>query len=112
MELTYHPLGGGVLKIKMGERLQLLRKLCGWKQWEVAEKLHRSRSTYAYYEIDKTRPEYETLIGLSSLYGVSVDFLMGLRNDFPGRDSIFYKQIVKLYDTECPNLEQDSSEPE
>lgn len=100
------------MKIKIGGRLRLLRKLCGWKQWEIAEKLHLDRSTYAYYEIDKTRPEYETLISIAAIYGVSVDFLMGLSNDLPSKDSLFHQRIAKLFDTECTEPERDSTEPE
>ena len=61
-ELTYHSTREVVpVKNAFRDMLRLLRRAGGWSQREVAERLHINRSTYAYYETGRTRPEYETL---------------------------------------------------
>ena len=44
------------------ERLRMLRKSNNLTQKQVAQSLSIDRSTYAYYEIDKTKPDYDTLL--------------------------------------------------
>lgn len=46
-------------------------------QQEVSSFLHITRSTYAYYECGKNVPQYDNLIRLAELYGVTVDYLLG-----------------------------------
>ena len=58
-------------------RLRMLRKASNMTQKQVAQKLSIDRSTYAYYEIDKTQPDYDTLLHISHIFHVSVDFLLG-----------------------------------
>lgn len=58
-------------------RLRLLRKVCGMTQRQVAQSLSLDRSTYAYYEIDKTKPDYETLLRIAQIFNVSLDYLLG-----------------------------------
>lgn len=59
------------------ERISMLRRSRGMTQKQVAELLSIDRSTYAYYESDKTRPDYGTLIHIADLFDVSLDFLLG-----------------------------------
>lgn len=63
--------------ITLGKQLRLLRQYNRLRQHEVAEALGVDRSTYAYYELDRTRPDYETLLRISDLYDVSLRFLLG-----------------------------------
>ena len=67
--------------IALHKRLRLLRAYNGLRQHEVAEALGIDRSTYTYYELGKTRPDYETLIQIASLYDVSIGFLLGLTDE-------------------------------
>lgn len=62
---------------ELSGRLQELRCHNRLTQRQVAEKLHVDRSTYSYYETGKTLPGIRTLMRLSSLYGVSIDFIVG-----------------------------------
>ena len=39
-----------------------------------------SRSAYTYYERDRSKPDFDTLITLSKIFGVSIDYLVGLSN--------------------------------
>ena len=63
--------------INLGATLRQLREFNGLKQGVVAKALGIDRSTYAYYELGKTRPSYETLIKISDLYDVTLRFLLG-----------------------------------
>ena len=63
------------------ERLRMLRKSNNLTQKQVAQSLSIDRSTYAYYEIDKTKPDYDTLLRISRIFNVSVDFLLGRDRD-------------------------------
>ena len=65
------------IEIQLPEMLRSLRVYNGLKQHEVAKELRISRSSYAYYEIGKTRPSLESLVHMARMYDVSVDFLLG-----------------------------------
>jgi HTH-type transcriptional regulator immR len=66
-----------VITIPLADRLLLLRRAQRWTQEEVAERLGIDRSTYSYYERGRSRPSYENLLKISSLYQVSCDYLLG-----------------------------------
>ena len=63
-------------------RLRLLRVASGMKQGEIAELLGVGRSAYTYYELSRSKPDYDSLIKLAKLFHVSIDYLVGLSN-FP-----------------------------
>lgn len=69
-------------KSTLALRLRLLRIASGMKQEEVAEVLGVGRSAYTYYELARSKPDYDALIRLSKLYRVSIDYLVGISN-FP-----------------------------
>ena len=58
------------------ENLVLLRKLHGYSQEEVAEKIGISRQAYAKWENGATIPDLEKAALLAEVYGVSLDSLM------------------------------------
>lgn len=60
------------------QRLSLLRRASGMTQKQVAQSLSIDRSTYAYYENDKTKPDYGTLTRIAHIFQVSTDYLLGL----------------------------------
>ena len=60
----------------LANNLKILRKRHGYTQSQVALLLEVNRSTYAYYELGKTRPKIATLQALSALYGVTIDDLL------------------------------------
>ena len=66
------------VKLLLPKRLKQLRGFHMLTQNEIAPVLHINRSTYAYYETGRTRPELETLVKLARFYSVSVDFLLGV----------------------------------
>ncbi|MBD5131137.1 MAG: helix-turn-helix transcriptional regulator [Clostridiales bacterium] len=60
------------------KRLRELRESYGYTQKQVAEKLHICQQSYARYEIDTGEPSLTTLVKLSQLFEVSVDYLLGI----------------------------------
>mgnify|MGYP002612299978 CR=1 FL=1 len=60
------------------KRLRALRLFNNLTQQDMAQVLGIHRSTYAYYELAKTRPEYETLLHLAALYDVDIEFLLSV----------------------------------
>lgn len=61
-------------------RLVELRKLRGLSQREVAEMIGTTERSYRRYENDEREPVLSSLIALARLYGVSTDYLLGLRD--------------------------------
>lgn len=58
------------------DKLILLRKKQGWSQEELAEKMNVSRQAVTKWEGAQSIPEVEKIIKLSSLFGVSTDYLL------------------------------------
>lgn len=61
----------------LGKRISECRKTAGFKQTEVAEKLHVQREVISYYENGKRTPNIEDLYIMAELFGVSLDYLTG-----------------------------------
>lgn len=59
-------------------RIRDMRIDRGLTQEQIAVLLHVSQNTYSQYEIGTTRFPLEVVIKLAELYGVSVDYLVGL----------------------------------
>ncbi|MBP5303431.1 MAG: helix-turn-helix domain-containing protein [Clostridia bacterium] len=52
----------------LGQRIALLRTASGMSQEQIANVLHISRSTYAYYESGKSSPSLDSLRTLIQMY--------------------------------------------
>lgn len=63
----------------LATHLRLLREKNGLTQRQVADMLNIDRSTYAYYESGKTRPDILTIAKLARLYRISTDFLLDVK---------------------------------
>lgn len=65
------------------ENLIVLRKLNGYSQEQIAEKINISRQAYAKWENGQTVPDIEKAAVLAELYGVTLDSLMkdGVQTD-------------------------------
>lgn len=64
----------------IGKQLLELRTKKKLSQAELAQELGISRVTYANWEIDRRRPELNSLIQLADYYDVSVDYLLEREN--------------------------------
>lgn len=58
------------------EKLYGLRKQAGMTQSVLAEKLNVSRQAVSRWEMGTAKPEVDTLIAISDLFGVSLDYLL------------------------------------
>lgn len=61
------------------ENIRALREQNHLTQTQLAQKLHMAQNTYSQYEMGKIEWTAPLLIQLAQLYGVSVDYLLGLK---------------------------------
>jgi len=57
-------------KESLGDKLRILRNKLGLTQQQIASCLGIERSTYTYYELNRTIPGWDTLRKLSRIFGV------------------------------------------
>ncbi len=67
--------------MKLAERLKELRKERNLRQEQVAVALDISMSAYCNYEQGKREPTASVLWRMADYYGVSVDYLLGRRDE-------------------------------
>ena len=64
-----------------GLRLRELREKKRLSQQQLADWLGLTRSSISHYENNTPTPPADTLVRLADIYGVSVDYLLGVKND-------------------------------
>ncbi len=69
------------MKIILGQRLKELREEKGLTQKEIAEKFQIHSVTYLHYEKAQREPPLSLLADFAVFFGVSVDYLLGLKED-------------------------------
>jgi transcriptional regulator with XRE-family HTH domain len=62
--------------MKLSEKIQYLRNKNGMSQETLAEKCSVSRQSISKWEMDISLPETEKLLGLSNIFGVTIDVLL------------------------------------
>lgn len=60
----------------LGEKIARLRRKNGWSQEELADKMEVSRQAVSKWESGQTMPDLERILRLSSLFGVTIDYLL------------------------------------
>lgn len=66
-------------------RIEALRKKQGWRQADLAERLHVKPQSVSHYEKGDRGLDVETIHKICDLFGVSADYLL-CRSDLPGLD--------------------------
>ena len=66
---------------QLAANIRYLRHLFGYNQIEISEEIGLARCTYAQFESGIKKPTLETLLALSSFYGISVDTLLHLNGN-------------------------------
>ncbi len=69
----------------LGQRINELRRACGWNQVELAARLNVTKQTISNWENDNIQPSVEMLVRISKIFGVTTDYLLGL-DDVPRLD--------------------------
>ena len=64
-----------------GLRLRELREKKRLSQQQLADWLGLTRSSISNYENNTQTPPADTLVRFADIYGVSVDYLLGVKND-------------------------------
>ena len=87
--------------------LKTLRKACNYSQEFVASHLNITRQTYSHYETGQRQPTQEALIKLSNIFGVTVDYLLGISDssssldkELEGVDFALFGEVKDLTDAE------------
>ena len=62
----------------LGQRINELRRACGWNQVELAALLNVTKQTMSNWENDNIQPSIEMLVRISKIFGVTTDYLLGL----------------------------------
>lgn len=60
----------------VGEKLLDLRKKKGLSQEEIASLLNVSRQTISKWETDQTTPDFDKIVPICNLYGISANYLL------------------------------------
>lgn len=79
-------------------RITLLRKQAGMSQSQLAEALHISASTIGMYEQGRRSPGLDVLVRMSSVFGVSLDYLVTGAEFTPSTTDLDYPRSVE----NCP----------
>lgn len=70
---------GGTIMVDFGERLKQLRLQENLTQQQLANRLGVTKSVVSYYELQERYPSPDILIKLASIFHVSTDYLLGLK---------------------------------
>ena len=82
--------------IKIGKKLRMLREKFGYTQQHMANILNVDRSTYSYYETEKTSPDIATLITLSNVFRNYWDKKIQQPTNYMMRSMLLLHQKVKI----------------
>ncbi|KAA0547544.1 helix-turn-helix domain-containing protein [Bacillus sp. BGMRC 2118] len=69
------------MEIKIGERIKSLRKQNGLTQKELAVRVNVSAQVVSNWEREYSFPDYDDVISLSNVLGVSTDYILGNTDD-------------------------------
>jgi transcriptional regulator with XRE-family HTH domain len=89
----------------LGEKLKNIRKRFGLSQEELAEIINVSRQAITKWESDIGLPDTDNLVGLSRVFGITVDYLLNKENDLPllvmrkELDKSKYKNKISSYES-------------
>lgn len=85
--------------MKLDEKLVRLRKEKGLTQLELAEAVKVSRQAVSKWESGGGMPSTENLMGLSELYGVSVDYLLNKEDRDPEDGNVSKDTTEKSFES-------------
>ena len=81
---------------KFSTRLISLRKERGMTQTDLAQLIHKKRSTVSGYETEGKEPDLETVCFLAQYFDVSTDYLLGYSDEKNHVEQVFYNDRVNF----------------
>lgn len=82
--------------VSFGSKLRELRNSAGLTQSELAQRINRSKANISKYEKDDLEPNLDTLVAISEIFDVSIDYLLGKKpGEAPAGSSHSAPQISK-----------------
>ena len=88
---------GDNMKTKFHEYLTEFRKQKGYTQYEMAEKLGISRSSYTNYEAGKRSPDYDVVAEICDILDCSMDELFGREKIYVTNCNIMKENTTEYY---------------
>jgi len=85
--------------MKLSDKIVRLRKMRGWSQEDLAEKLNVSRQAISRWEGASAQPDATNILQLSKLFGVTADYL--LNDEYESDDD-----LPKIREVKKDNLKQ------
>lgn len=82
--------------MNFGNKVKILRKEMNMTQTELADKLNIGKTTVSNYETNYSTPDNDMLLKLSSVFNVSVDYLLGnsdIKNPYNTEENVESKNI-------------------
>ena len=70
------------MKLTLGEKIRNLREDRDLNQTELAKKTNMTQRKLSYIECGKTEPSIDDLVAFCLFFGVSADYLIGIK-DYP-----------------------------
>ena len=81
-----------------GNKIKNLREDMDLTQTRVAELIPMNQSNYSKIERDQQEPDLQQLKRIAEIFGVSADYLLGIKNDETiAKDAMFARKIINLY---------------
>lgn len=77
-------------------RLISLRKERGLTQEDLAQLIHKKRSTVSGYETEGKEPDLDTVCWLANYFGVSTDYLLGYSDERNHVEQVFFNDKVNF----------------
>ena len=84
----------------LGARIAVLRRQAGFSQTELAQRLQVSPSAVGMYEQGRREPSLETLVHMSRIFGVSLDYLATGQAQPPEEDRLQQLLLDRLVCTD------------
>jgi len=93
--------------LRIGDKIETLRKAKGWSHEELAEKMGTTPSSVSRWKSGRVTPSAETLAQLAQLFDVTVDYL--LFDDVPlqPRGGIKDPELLRQFE-EIDNLDEEA----
>lgn len=93
----------------LADKIMTLRKKCGWSQEDLADQLGISRQSVSKWESGMSIPDLEKIVKMSSLFGVSTDYLLKdeIEGELPSETMATDDEVLRSVSLEEANTYMD-----